>query len=94
MKLPANCFPEPFLAHAKQHEKIIIKKLTKTEQKKSLKKPFKVAKIEGVQQVTVVSWLDDKLSGGEEFLDLTNPIWRLRFSLQIFRSQSQDEKIR
>ena len=72
----------------------MIKKINQNRTKKESKKPFKVAKIEGVQQVTVVSWWDDKLSGGEEFLDLTNPIWRLRFSLQIFRSQSQDEKIR
>ena len=56
--------------------------------------PEWVDKVEEVQQATVMSWWDDKLSGGEEFLDLTNPIWRLRFSLQIFRSQSQDEKIR
>ena len=45
MKLPANYFPDPFLAHAKQHEKKNNKKIYQNRTKKESKKPFKVAKI-------------------------------------------------
>ena len=45
MKLPANCFPDPFLAHAKQHEKKNNQKINQNRTKKESEKPFKVAKI-------------------------------------------------